>query len=66
MDAQNKRSYKLEENMKENETENAKTEAQHKELDLQILELLRAMSPEKRRESVDYIRDTYGNRKAER
>ena len=63
MDAQNKRSYKLEENMKENAAENA---AKHKELDRQILELLRAMSPEKRRESVAYIRDTYGNRKAER
>lgn len=56
----------MEENMKENETENAKTEARHKELDRQILELLRAMSPEKRRESVAYIMDTYGNRKAER
>ena len=52
--------------MKENETENAKTKAQHEELDRQILELLRAMTPEKRRESVAYIRDTYGNRKAER
>ena len=49
--------------MKEKAAENA---AKHKELDLQILELLRAMSPEKRHESVAYIRDTYGNRKAER
>lgn len=49
--------------MKENTAENA---AKHIELDRQILELLRAMSPEKRHESVAYIRDTYGNRKAER
>ena len=49
--------------MKENAAENA---AKHKDLDRQILELLRAMSPEKRHESVASIRDTYGNRKAER
>ena len=47
-----------EDNMKKEETENA---AIHAELDRQILELLRQMTPERRAESIEHIKNTYGN-----
>lgn len=52
--------------MKHEEIENAATDSLNAELDRQILELLRQMTPEHRAESVAYIRNTYGNRTAER
>lgn len=42
--------------------ENASTDSLHAELDRQILELLRQMTPEHRAESVAYIKNTYGNK----
>lgn len=48
--------------MKHEEIENANTDSLHAELDRQILELLRKMTPEHRAESVAYIRNTYGNK----
>lgn len=48
--------------MKHEENENASTDSLHAELDRQILELLRKMTPEHRAESVAYIRNTYGNK----
>lgn len=48
--------------MKHEENENAATESLNAELDRQILELLRQMTPEHRAESVAYIRNTYGNK----
>ena len=51
--------------MKNEAIENASTDSLHAELDRQILELLRKMTPEHRAESVAYIKNTYGN-KAER
>lgn len=50
--------------MKNEAIENA-TDSLHAELDRQILELLRKMTPEHRAESVAYIKNTYGT-KAER
>ena len=51
--------------MKNEAIENANIDSLHAELDRQILELLRNMTPEHRAESVAYIKNTYGN-KAER
>jgi hypothetical protein len=47
--------------MKNEAIENA-TDSLHAELDRQILELLRQMTPEHRAESVAYIKNTYGNK----
>lgn len=51
--------------MKNEAIENAATESLNAELDRQIIELLRQMTPEHRAESVAYIMNTYGT-KAER
>lgn len=52
--------------MKQHNEKTANDKELHKQLDREILLLLRAMPAEKRKESVTYIKDTYGNRKAER
>lgn len=52
--------------MKNEAIENASTDSLHAELDRQILELLRQMTPEHRAESVAHIRNTYSTEQAGR